>query len=223
MSYFVILGLGSFSVHLLHELKRRKHRVTVMDKDEEKVQQVEEIADEAITADISNKNVLKRIDVEDADCVVVNLGEHSVDDSIFITMYLKERGVKNVVVKVMSEEHESAIKKVGADLVVFPERDTAARLASFLEKKKTLGHFIDALPIENNYSIVEIKEPPDLLVGKTLGEIDLRKRHGLYVIAVRQQNKKTVIVPPPNYKVGKDDILVVVGEDSNIKKFTESG
>lgn len=215
MKYFIIVGLGNFSIYLLEELKKYKSKVAIIDKDEKRIKSVEMLADEAIVADISDKSVLEEIDVKSADAVVINLGEKGIEQSIFLCLWLQEKGVENIIVKVTSEEQEKALRKIGIKNIIFPERDAVKALARTLIS----GGKIEDIFEYGNFMLIEMK-PPKAILGKTLEESDVKNKYGIYIAAVKNENG-FLINPPANYRIKENDIIFVFGERENIEKFTK--
>lgn len=213
MRNFAVIGLSNFGYFLAKELTNKSLYVLAVDVDEERINQVKPFVQKAIIADATDKDTLGRLGLSEIDAVVVSLGDR-IDASILATLYLKELGIKEIVVKAVSEDHGKVLEMVGATRIVFPERDTARHLAYSLSALDVLDH----LELAPGYSIIDFV-PPAAFENKTLAQLDLRKRYQVQVIVVKQLVPERVIFPAADYVVRSSDILVVMGEDEDLRKF----
>lgn len=212
-----VIGLGQFGSALALELKKLKHHVTAMDSDPKAVARVQDVVDQAVVADCTDRSLLEELGLNLVDGAVISLGDH-LGASILTTLHLKEMGVGRIVAKAVSPEHEKILKRVGAGEVVFPERDAAQRLARSLADPNLL----DFLPIGDEFSVAELA-PPDILVGKSLAELSLRQNYGVNVIAVRELvPERTHLVPSPDYVLKDSDVLVVAGRQEDLERLRQA-
>ncbi len=214
MPQFAIIGLSSFGSYLAKGLVNKNCQVMAIDNDEEKIEEIKPFVHEAVIADATEKDTLASLGLKDMDVVVVSLG-NKIDSSILVTLYLKEFGIKNIIVKALSEDHGRILQKLGATKVIFPERDMALKLAGSLSSPNVL----DYLPLAPGYSIIEMAPPPGF-VGKTLGELDLRKKFGVQVIVIKGLvPEKVILVPTAQYIIKDSDILVTLGKNDDLEKI----
>lgn len=212
-----VIGLGQFGSALALELKKQKHHVTAMDSDSRAVSRVQDVVDQAVVADCTDRSLLEELGLNLVDGAVISLGDH-LGASILTTLHLKEMGVGRIVAKAVSPEHEKILKRVGAGEVVFPERDAAQRLARSLADPNLL----DFLPIGDEFSVAELA-PPNALVGKSLAELSLRREYGVNVIAVRELvPERTHLVPSPDYVLKDSDVLVVAGRQEDLERLRQA-
>lgn len=162
--------------------------------------------------DSTQMNALRAAGILEVDTVIVAIGKY-VEESIITTLNLKEAGVKSVVAKASSEIHEKLLRKVGADLVVFPEYDAGRELALRLTKPAILERF----DLDPESSIVEIRIP-DAFSGKTIEELQLRNKYGLNVLAIGDASRFK-INPEPQERLCKDSCMVVIGSNKNIQRL----
>jgi trk system potassium uptake protein TrkA len=151
--------------------------------------------------------------LNELDGVVVSLGQ--IESSVLATLHLKELKIKRIISKALSEEHGKILEKVGATEVVFPEKDMASRVA------RTLTHenILEYVPLAEGYSIVEIA-PPMSFMGKSLGELDLRREYAVQVIIVKELVPENIVpVPMADYVIKDSDVLVIMGRDEDLKKI----
>ena len=137
MKQFAVIGLGNFGFFLAKKLHELDKEVIAIDIDKDKIQAVKDFSSQAVIADATDKEVLEAIGLNDVDVVFVSMGGR-MDRSILTTFYLKELGVEKVIVKAISAEHAVILDKVGADKVIFPERDMAYNLATSVTETKSL-------------------------------------------------------------------------------------
>ncbi len=209
-----VIGLGNFGASLARRLAELGHHVTVVDTDTKAVTRIQDVAEQAVVADATDRAVLEEIGINLSDAAVVSLGDN-LGASILVTLHLREMKIKRIVAKAISPEHEKILKRVGASEVVFPERDVALRLAGTLADPNLL----DYLPIGQEFSVAELA-PPQAFIGKTLVELDLRRNYGINVIAVRELvPERLVVLIEPTYVIKDSDVLVVVGRQQDIEKL----
>ncbi|GAW92289.1 potassium channel family protein [Calderihabitans maritimus] len=209
---FVVIGLGRFGSSLAKTLSQMGHEVLAVDVSEERVQNISEYVTHAVQIDAMDEEALKTLGVRNFDAVVVAIGQ-DVQASILVTLILKELGVQRVVAKALNEMHGKVLERVGADQVVYPERDMGIRLAHNLIATNVL----DYIELAPDYSIVEVACPAEFH-GKTLGELNLRARYGVTVIVVKKGNE-VLAAPGADVRVYDGDVLVVIGSKEGLKKL----
>lgn len=212
MKQFVVIGLGRFGVSLAKALYNLGYDVLGIDNDEEIVQSMADSITHVVQADATDENTLKALGVRNFDVGIVSIGQ-DIQASILVTLILKELGLKYVVAKAQNDLHGKVLYKIGADRVVFPERDMGIRVAHNLVSSNVL----DYVELSSNYSIVEIEAVPKWY-GKTLGELDMRVKHGLNVMAIKRKDS-VVISPSADDIILEKDVLVVIGENKDIEKM----
>lgn len=190
-------------------------QVLVVDIDRDRIQEVKNWATEAVVADAIDKGVLAAMGLKDVDAAVVSLG-NKIDLSILVTLFLKELGVRQIIVKGITPDHEKVLKLVGADEVIFPEEEMATRVANRLSAPTTV---IDQIELAEGFSIVEIIAPKPW-VGKTLAQLRVREKHSIEVILTKKRipgaDAPRASIPDPLEEIYKDDSLLLVGEESAI-------
>lgn len=215
MKKFVVIGLGSFGINIAKALAENGNEVLAIDYEMEKVNAIKDYVSEAIQADATKKEVLESLDLSDADAVIVSIGP-TMEPSIFVVHYLKELKVKNVIAKALSEDHLKILEIVGADKVIYPEKDEATRLANIL----TSTNILEYLPISNDFTIEEIA-PPSEFVGKNLRELDLRKKFNVLIIGIRDTLKDEIsIAPNPDTIIKESDSLIVAGKKKDLERLS---
>ncbi len=213
---FGIIGLSSFGHYLALELAKAGHDVVVVDNDEEKVEAVKDYVAKAVIADASDRKTLQGLGLKRCDAVVVSLGT-SIAVSILVTLYLKEIGIKHIMVKAINPDQGKIVELIGANEVVYPERDMALRVAN----KLRFPNVIEQMTIGDRMQFVEIVVP-DRFVGKTLKQLDLRKQYQVQVVLLRAAGtEKTTLLPTGDRALQKGEILIILGETNAIERFQQ--
>lgn len=211
---YLVIGAGRFGTSVATALYELGHHVMVVDEDESIIQQISSQVTDAVTADITSEASLKAIGVRDFDAVVLAIGANT-QSSIMAAILLTEMEARYIIAKADSELHGKVLQKIGVNQVVYPERDTGHKLAHSL----IAPTFIDMIELSDEYSVVEVKAPEDM-VGKTLLDVDLRARFGINVIALRRNHgQKTVISPTAEDTIEAEDIIVAIGKNKSLQKI----
>lgn len=212
MRQFAVIGLGRFGQSVAITLARMGYEVLAIDTDEERVNEVMEHVTHAVQIDALDEHALKSLGIRNFDVVIVAIGQ-DMQASILVTVMLKEMGVREVIAKARTELHGRVLAKVGADKVVFPERDMGIRVARALVTKNIL----DQIELSPDYSILELVAPEEF-VGKTLEESAIRLKHGVTVLAIRR-GSDVIISPGAKQVIEPGDILVTVGRNDRLKRL----
>jgi trk system potassium uptake protein len=214
MKRYGVIGLGSFGYYIAKGLYTEVNEVIAIDIDKNKVQTIVPYCTDAIVMDATDKEKLKALGLEEMDAVIVCTGD-KISVSILICYYLREIGVKRILCKAEDEDHGEILKLVGANEIIHPEKDMAARITMGLSKPNVLNF----IPLEEDYDIIQAY-PPVAFVGKSLIELDLRKKHGVHVIGIKEKDsEKMQLVPPADYRIKETDIMIILGKDEDIKKM----
>jgi len=207
---YLVIGLGRFGTSVATELFKLGHEVLAVDCNEENVNHVADNVTHAITCDARDEATLKSLGVRNFDCAIVGIGS-DVASSVMTTVTLKELGVEQVICKANSQLHKTVLEKVGADRVVFPEREMAHKLAQGLSS----ANIFDFIELSENFGVAEI-ESPYSWIGKTIGSIDIRAKYGVNIIAVKEGSEVNV-APGAGYVLKKNSVLVLVGRYTDIE------
>ena len=209
---YAVFGLGRYGMSVAKELADSGVDVIAIDNNDKKVEELVGVLPICKCADVTDPNVIKQLGVSNVDTVVIALAGE-LEASIMATMLCKEAGVPQVIVKCSNEIHMEILKKVGADVVVFPEQDSGKRLA----KNILSSGFVDIVDISDDISIIELKARSEW-IGKSLKELELRRKHAINVIAVNK-NGKTEIGLHPDEVIDKDMTLIVISNKKDINKI----
>ncbi len=205
MKSYIIIGLGRFGTEAALRLCEYGCEVLAIDSRAELVQQVANDVTHAVVADARDKEVLRALGAVDFECGIVAIGD-SLADSVLATMNLKELGVPRIVCKASDETHRQVLLKLGADQVVIPEQENAARLARSLSSPNVL----DYIELSEECGIIEVPVPKRW-IDKTLMELNVRAKLGVNIIAIERENKINVS-PGADHRLLEGDILVVLGD-----------
>jgi trk system potassium uptake protein TrkA len=216
-SSFVIIGSGRFGTAIARELVLSGSEVMLIDRNEEIVQTMSDVVTYAIQADATDENTLKSLGIRNFETAIVAIGE-DIQSSILVTIILKELGVKNIIAKAINDLHAKVLKRVGADEVVFPERDMGTKIAH----KLISPNIFDYIELSKEFSIVELPAPSSW-VNRTLIEINPRKNNGVNIIAFRNaKNNKIDLKFTADTLVKQDDYFYVIGTNDDIVRLSDS-
>ncbi len=225
MKQFVVIGLGRFGTSIARTLIDKNFEVLAIDRSEEKVKEVEAFVSQAVVVDATDEKALKELGIKEFDTAIVSIGEN-IEDSIMVTLLLKEFGVKQVIVKADSDLHAKILQKVGADRIVFPEKEMGERLAENLASPKIFDH----IELSTEYGILELITPRKFC-DKTLTELKLREKFGVSVIAIRRKvpytkpdgspdfKEEIIIGPGGSDEILQGDILVLLGKYKDLNRI----
>ena len=211
MNSFLIIGAGRFGKHLAINLCRAGHEVMLVDNNQKNI---DELWNDVTTAEIGDYTIednLEALGGEDYDHVFVCITDFRA--SLIIVDHLKELGAKNIIAKAGSQTHEKFLYKTGADSVIYPEREVAATMAV----EYSYEAIYDYLKLDSDVGIYEIKIPKSW-VGKTPSTLNIRQKHGVTIIATKSLGK-TVPLQSADYVFSKDEHILVMGTESDIKKL----
>lgn len=208
---FVIIGCGRFGSSVAMKLNELGCEVMAVDASEETIQNISDSVTYAVQADATDENALMAMGIRNFDVAVITIGAN-IQASIMVTLMVKELGIKHVVAKAQNEMHAKVLYKIGADRVVFPEREMGVRVAKNLVSNKIL----DYIELSEDYTIVEVPPLKDW-IGKSLVEINIRAEYGINVIAIKNKNGINISVSP-NEVIEDHDVLVVIGHNDDIRR-----
>lgn len=214
MKSFAIIGCGRFGSAVAKTLYELGNEVLAIDGDMDVVDNIAGHVTHAIQADVMDEGVLKELGLSNFDVVIVSIGT-DLQASIMATLIVKELGVDKIVAKAQSELHGKVLKKIGADKVVFPERDMGVRVAHNLASNS----IVDYIELSPDYSILEIEAIPRWH-NKTLEELRLRNKYHVTVMAVKR-NDEIEVSPGPKYQIQKGDVLVALGSTDAINDIAD--
>lgn len=210
MKRFVVVGLGNFGAAAADALFRQGHEVVVVDQNELAVDRIAPRVSRAAVGDGRSVETLERIGARNADAGIVSTGD-DIAASILATMALKDLGVQDVYVKVISRDHARVMDRIGVTETVFPERETALALATRVTGKALLNY----VKIGPGFSVQEMAVP-ESWNGKPLRELDLRRSHGVLVVGVHDVLMDKIALPDPDEVLKESDTLLLAGNDEDL-------
>ena len=211
MKSVLLIGLGRFGRNTAIKLKELRHEVMAIDVKEERVADILPIVSNALIGDATNQTFLESLGVRDYDLCVVAIGDNF-QASLEATSLLKEMGAKKVISRASSDVQTKFLLRNGADDVVYPEQ----QVAQWTAVRYSSDHIFDYLSIEDGYSIVEI-DVPIKWIGKTIGELDIRNKYKLNIMAVKTDEKISMQINNTTQFSGTEKLLVL-GKDADIQK-----
>ena len=214
MKKFAVIGLGNFGFHVAKSLFEDGNEVVAIDGDKTRVQAIDPYATEALIMDATEKETLKSLGLENMDGAIISTGTN-ISISILICLYLNEIGVKKIIAKAIDEDHAKILKRVGATEIIHPERDMALRVSRNLSRPNVL----DFIPLAEDYDLVQV-DPPRDFIGKSLKDLNLRAKHNVHVIAIKELVPDNfVLAPTADFVIKDSDILVMLGKAVDIKRI----
>src|SRR5699024_6801243 len=213
MKQYIVIGCGRFGTSLATTMHLLGHQVMAIDKNEEIIQNIVDKVTHAAIVDVTDEQSLRSIGLGNFDVAIIAIGS-DIRASIMATIIAKEMGVSQVVCKATDELQVKVLYEIGADRVVFPERDMGVRVAHNLVSDNILDH----IELDPEYSIIEIVTPTNW-VGKTLVELELRARYEVTVLSIKN-GKSINVTTSPDEELKAGSILVVIGQNSNISSIT---
>ena len=207
---YAVFGLGRYGFSVAKELVNSGVDVIAVDSDEKIVNSVASELPFCKCADTTDIEVLKKLGIANADVVIVAMAGN-IEASVMTVMLCKELGVPTVIAKSSSEMHYKILTKVGADKVVFPEKESGIRLA----KNLLSSGLVDIIELSKNVSMIELNVKEEW-IDKTLLELNLRKKYSINVIAIKENNKVEINIDP-NVVLNEKMKLVVIGSKAKLK------
>jgi len=212
---FVVIGLGRFGSSVATALSQTGNDVLCVDTSEALVDDIAPYVTHAVQADATDEKALKALGIRNFDAAVIAIGG-DIQASILVTMLCKEQGLEHVLVKAQSEIHAKVLEKIGADKIVFPERDMGIKVAHNLAS----ANILDFIELSPDYSVIEV-DTIQKWIGKTLVDLNFRRLYNVNIMAIKEEEGDVNINPSADDIIKKDDNLVVTGLNEDIRKLVE--
>lgn len=209
---FLVIGLGRFGASVALALTNEGQHVYSVDINPERVDELAPVLHRVVRADATDSAALKALRVAEFDVVIVAIGDN-VEASVITCLNCKDLGAKTLVAKAQDEAHGRVLERLGADRVVFPQRDMGARVAYNI----TAGGIIDFIRLSEQYGMAELSAP-ETLVNHTLKELNLGHRFGVNVLAIRR-GRRVIVSPGAEERITDGDVLVVIGDAKGISRI----
>jgi len=207
----LLIGLGRFGLHIAKKLHELGHEVMAVDVNEERINQAVPYVTDAQIGNSTNEEFLKSLGINNYDLCIVTISD-DFQSSLETTSLLKELGAKKVVSRAERDGQAKFLLRNGADEIVYPEK----QLASWMAIKYSADHILDYIKIDNEHAIFEVSVPKDW-IGKTIGEIDIRKKYGINILGIKDGKKLNVNVTPSQI-LSLELSLLVIGDYNKLKK-----
>lgn len=213
MKRFVVVGLGNFGASVAETLHSAGHDVAALDRDADRVDQMARKVTRAAVGDGTDARTLKRIGTEDAEAAVISTGD-DITASAMTALVMRDFGIDEIYVKVVSYEHARLIEKIGVAETIFPERESGIRLGKRISRRTLLNY----VELGSGFSVQEMAVP-ESWVGRTLRELELPRTHGIQVVAIHDVLLDEIKAIPDADALLKDsDTLLIAGLDANLIK-----
>lgn len=213
MKRFIVIGLGNFGMGVAEALHAQGHEVVAVDMHELAVDKIAPFVTQAAVGDGRDVRILERVGARRADAGVVSTGD-DITASILASLALKDLGVREIYVKVISLDHARVMDKIGVTETIFPERESALRLGTRISSQAILNY----IRLGAGFSIQEMAVP-DGWSGKSLRQLELPRRYGISVVAVHDVLTDTIVsVPNPDAPLKESDTLLVAGRDADLER-----
>lgn len=212
---YAVIGMGRFGSSVAQALFKMGFEVLAIDTTDHRIQEVVNFVTHAVAADSTDEEAMRALGIRNFDVVVVAIGQ-DIQSSILTTLILKDLGVKYIIVKAQNELHGKVLDKIGADKVIFPERDMGLRVAHHLISP----NIIDFIELSDDYSIIEMSAAKDM-VGKNLKQLDIRAKYRCNVMAIKTGPTMN-ISPHAEDLIHDNDVLVIVGKNSDLNALEQS-
>lgn len=209
---FVVFGLGKFGLSVAKALADNGCQVMAVDSEQSKVEEIAETVTYAVCTDVTDTDAIHSLGIRNFDGAIVAIGEN-LEASVLVTIIAKEMGIPFVMAKAQTELQAKVLKKVGADKIVFPEKETGIRIANNLMS----DNFFDAVELSTKYSMMDLDVPAEW-IGKTLRELNLRASKKINVIGIKKE-EEFEITPDPDMPLTEDDVLVIIGRNQTLSKL----
>ncbi len=210
---FVVFGMGKFGASVAKTLADNGCQVMAVDSEQSKVEEIAEDVTYAVCTDVTDAEAIHSLGIRNFDGAIVAIGEN-LEASVLVTIISKEMGIPYVLAKAQTELQAKVLKKVGADKIVFPEKETGIRIANNLVS----GNFFDAIELSTKYSMMDLDIPKEW-IGKTLRELNLRVTKKINIIGIKRA-AEFEITPDPDAPLLEDDVLVIIGRNQTLSKLT---
>jgi len=210
---FVVFGLGRFGSSVAKALVDNGCQVMAVDSDQSKVEEIADAVTYAVCTDVTDAEAIQSLGIRNFDGAIVAIGEN-LEAGVMVTILAKEMGIPYILAKAQTNLQAKVLKKVGADMIVFPEQETGIRIAHNLVH----GNFFDAIELSTKYSMMDFDIPPEW-IGKSLRELNLRAAKKINVIGIKR-NGEFEITPDPDAPLQENDVLTIIGKNHALSKLT---
>lgn len=208
---YLVFGIGRFGSALCRALSEMGHEVLAVDESGDHIRAISPYVTQALELDATDEEAIRTLGVRNFDAVVVSIGDN-VKNSIMVTLLCKELGAKYLLAKATDELHAKMLTKMGADRVVFPERDMGLRVA----KSLVSPHVVDLINLTGDYTIADITAP-SAWWDRSIADIDIRKNYNVSVLLIHRGNE-LLMNAPPDTRIERGDDLLLLGHRNDVDR-----
>jgi trk system potassium uptake protein len=225
MKSIAVIGLGQFGYQIATTLLQKGFDITVVDSDAEVISEVKDMFSEAIILDSTDEKAMRAVNIDNVDKAIVAIGSN-VQSSLLSTALLLRMSIQEIHVRAINPLQESILKSMGIKNIINIEKEMGIQIANTISSEG-IGRYIE---ISDQHSLMEMNAPK-FLIGSSLKDLDLRNKYKINIVGIKTKEPevtddgkvkyktKMTVVPKPDYPLGSDDMLVIVGTDSNLNKF----
>ena len=210
MKTVLIIGAGQFGIHIAKRMEQLDCEIMAVDNDEERINAILPYVTSAQIGDSTNADFMSSLGIPDYDVCIVTISD-SFQDSLETTALLKDLGARRVISRAQNDVQEKFLLRNGADQTVYPEKQTAIRLAT----REAADDVLDVFQVDRDINIYEV-QVPKAWINKTIMELDIRKKHNMNIIAVRVNDQ--LVMPRPDMILTADNIIFLIGNVKDIKR-----
>ena len=212
---YIVIGLGRFGSSIALQLEANGCKVLAIDRNEQRVRLIADYVTLAMCLDVANDEALEELGGRNFDGAVISIG-HSLDASVLAAIWAKEQGIRQIIAKAYDDMQGKILTKLGVDEIVYPEKEMGVHLANNL----AFNNLLDTTELTSDYSMADVGVLKSW-VGKSLKELNLRKKYGVNVIAIKRGGALS-INPSADDPTQKDDVFVLLGKNNTLKRIADA-
>ena len=209
---YVVFGIDRFGASIARTLEQNGCQVIAVDNDPEKIQMIADEVSYAMTADVEDPEAIASLGLKNVDGAVITMVNH-MEASIVAAMMCQELGLSYIVARAKNDMHGRILEKIGVSKVVYPEQEMGERIGRYIAAQD----FMDWIALSPEFSLVEMVMPPEW-AGKSLAELDVRKKYGFNVVGIKKDSSM-IMQFDPNRALEPEDVLFVIGKNTDLEKF----
>ena len=211
---YVVFGIDRFGASIARTLEQNGCQVIAVDHDSEKIQMIADEVSYAMTADVEDPEAIESLGLKNVDGAVITMVNH-MEASIVAAMMCQDLGMKYIVARAKNDMHGRILTKIGVSKVVYPEQEMGERIGRYIAAQD----FMDWIALSPEFSLVEVAMPREW-AGKSLAELDVRKKYGFNVVGIKK-GSEMIMQFDPNEPLEDDDVLFVIGKNADLEKFQD--
>lgn len=211
---YVVFGIDRFGASIARTLEQNGCQVIAVDHDSEKIQMIADEVSYAMTADVEDPEAIESLGLKNVDGAVITMVNH-MEASIVAAMMCQDLGMKYIVARAKNDMHGRILTKIGVSKVVYPEQEMGERIGRYIAAQD----FMDWIALSPDFSLVEVAMPREW-AGKSLAELDVRKKYGFNVVGIKK-GSEMIMQFDPNEPLEDDDVLFVIGKNADLEKFQD--